>query len=99
VTPKKHARAKPVVVTSPVIVSSIVKAKPKVEMVPVKAIPVQVAREDTPQAIIDAFKEDMGMKVVEQMVSEADAPEKVAKAESVPIEPSFGKSEYRFSGQ
>lgn len=83
--PIKSVVAKPVV-TKP----AVVKAQ-KVPMVPVDVIPAQIAPSGVPQDIMDAFNETSKL--------EKPAPEKLAKAETVPIKHNFGQSEHRFSGQ
>jgi hypothetical protein len=69
----------------------------KPAMVPVQVIPVQIMpTTNAPQDIVDAFNDTSSQ--MKTAVPDA-APEKVAEAETVAIEPSFGQSEHLFSGQ
>ena len=66
-------------------------AKPvNVEMVPARVIPVQIAQDNVPQDIADAFNEDPA--------EPEPIAEKIVKAETAPAA-SFGQANHSFSGQ
>ena len=67
----------------------------RIRMVPEKVIPVQVAPAKMPQDIMDALNE-----ATKASKAEPDkAPKRIAKAQSVPEKPQFGRSQFRFSNQ
>ena len=73
------------------MIAPIVKKTAIVEMVPTEAVPAQVASDDTPQNILDAFNEDLNVNAPAQItIKRADA-EKLAQSKTVAVEPSFGQ--------
>ncbi len=93
VKPKIQAKAQPVIV-APVIAKA-----PKVEMVPAKSVPAQTASNESSELIFGGYIDGSGINASQELSAQELNTAQMAQAKSVANKPSFGQSEYRFSGQ